>query len=51
MGRLNCAEICMLSDAGTNQFYDNEAAASGPQAGVGESEMYPYVSFTLSIDG
>jgi len=36
--------------AGTKQFYDNEASGNAG-AGVGDTEMFPYVSFTISIDG
>ncbi len=29
---------------GTNHYYDGDG-------GAGESEMFPYVSFTISVDG
>ena len=30
--------------AGTNQYFDGEG-------GAGEAEMFPYVSFSISVDG
>ena len=35
--------------SGTSQYFDGEAGATGGLAG--ESEMFPYVSFTVSVDG
>ena len=37
---------------GTKQYFDGDAGAgsAGVAAGV-DGEMYPYVSFTVSIDG
>ena len=53
---INCSPqqkvFCLLQYkrfAGTKQFYDTEL--SGNAGGVGETEMYPYVSFSISIDG
>jgi len=40
----------MFGSNGTKQFYDNEASGNAG-AGVGDTEMFPYVSFTISIDG
>ncbi|KAK9839479.1 hypothetical protein WJX81_004823 [Elliptochloris bilobata] len=34
----------LFGSQGTNQFYDGEG-------GVGEAEMFPYVSFSISVDG
>lgn len=39
----------MFGTNGTKQFYDNETSQSS--GGVGDTEMFPYVSFTISIDG
>lgn len=39
----------LFISSGTNQYFDGEAGATGGLAG--ESEMYPYVSFTVSVDG
>lgn len=40
----------LAGGAGTKQFYDGETTG-GAGASVGDTEMYPYVSFTISIDG
>lgn len=40
----------LFGSNGTKQFYDNETSG-GAGASVGDSEMFPYVSFTISIDG
>ena len=46
---------CLISGmrttyAGTKQYYDGDASG-GAAASVGDTEMFPYVSFTISIDG
>ncbi|KAK9917348.1 hypothetical protein WJX75_003410 [Coccomyxa subellipsoidea] len=39
----------LFGSSGTSQYFDGEAGATGGLAG--ESEMFPYVSFTVSVDG
>ena len=40
-------ELCVIT--GTSQYFDGDDKGAAGLAG--DSEMYPYVSFTISVDG
>ena len=41
-------DICLSAVAGTSQYFDGDDKGAAGLAG--DSEMYPYVSFTISVD-
>lgn len=43
------SDICLHVVAGTSQYFDGDDKGAAGLAG--DSEMYPYVSFTISVDG
>lgn len=49
MHPLKLALVMRLDCAGTSQYFDGDD--KGMAGLAGDSEMYPYVSFTISVDG
>jgi hypothetical protein len=44
------SHVCFRWPSGTSQYFDGDSGATAGAA-VGDSEMFAYVSFTISIDG
>jgi len=44
---MQAVQCCSV--AGTSQYFDGDDKGAAGLAG--EAEMYPYVSFTISVDG